>query len=240
MIAAREIRQRMTAVAAEAWGLPPEKIEFRDGRVFGGNASMSFAELAKLCRLNRVQLSSAGYYKTPEIHWDRAAAKGKPFFYYAFGAACAEVAIDTLTGELKVLGADILHDVGSSLNPALDLGQVEGAFVQGMGWVTTEELVHDEQGRLTTHAPATYKIPVASDVPERFVTKLHLRANSTGSIYRSKAVGEPPFMLAISVYSAILDAVHAVKSGVQPKLELPCTPEAILNAIRSLSRSGEG
>ena len=187
-----------------------------------------------------MQLSSAGYYKTPEIHWDRAAAKGKPFFYYAYGAACAEVAIDTLTGELKVLGADILHDVGSSLNPALDLGQVEGAFVQGMGWVTTEELVHDEQGRLTTHAPATYKIPVASDVPERFVTKLHLRANSTASIYRSKAVGEPPFMLAISVYSAILDAVHAVKPGVQPKLESPCTPEAILNAIRSLSLRERG
>ena len=146
MIAARQIRDRMAAVAAETWGLPAEKIEFREGRVFGGNASMSFAELAKHCRLNRVQLSAAGYYKTPEIHWDRAAAKGKPFFYYAFGAACAEVAIDTLTGELKVLGADILHDVGSSLNPALDLGQVEGAFVQGMGWVTTEELVHDEQG----------------------------------------------------------------------------------------------
>ena len=234
-IAAGEVRQRMAAFAAEVWGVPEEKIEFRDGRVFGGNASMSFGELAKACRLNRVGLSCAGFYKTPEIHWDRAAVKGKPFFYFAYGACCAEVAIDSLTGEMKVLGADILHDVGSSLNPALDLGQVEGAFVQGMGWLTTEELVFDAKGRLTTHAPATYKIPVSSDVPARFITKLHMRPNATDSIYRSKAVGEPPFMLAIAVYSAILDAVHAVKPGGQAELDAPCTPEAILRAIRSLS-----
>ena len=230
-IAAGEIRARMAALAAELWSTRAEEIEFRDARVFGGNKSMSFAELAKTCRLNRVQLSAAGYYKTPEISWDRAAVKGKPFFYFAFGAACAEVGIDTLTGEMKVLATDILHDVGSSLNPAIDLGQVEGAFIQGMGWLTTEELVFDADGRLSTHAPATYKIPVASDTPERFVTKLHLRPNATESIYRSKAVGEPPFMLAISVYSAILDAVHAAKPGGQPQLEAPCTPEAILNAI---------
>ena len=233
-IAARQVRERMAAEAGRLWNLPAEKVEFRDGRVFGGNASMGFGELAKACRVNRVQLSAAGYYKTPDIHWDRDAAKGKPFFYFTFGAACAEVGIDTLTGEMKVLGADLTHDVGSSLNPALDLGQVEGAFVQGMGWLTTEELAHDEMGRLTTHAPATYKIPVASDLPERFVTRLHMRPNATASLYRSKAVGEPPFMLAISVYCAILDAVHAVKPGGQPKLEAPCTPEAILNAIRSL------
>ena len=190
-------------------GSPAEQIEFREGRVFGGNASMSFGELAKACRLNRVGLSAAGYYKTPEISWDRANVKGKPFFYFAYGACCAEVAIDTLTGEMRVLGADILHDVGSSLNPAIDLGQVEGAFVQGMGWVTTEELVWDGKGRLATHAPATYKIPVASDMPARFNTRLHMRPNATESIYRSKAVGEPPFMLGIAVYCAILDAVHA-------------------------------
>ena len=233
-IAAGQIRARMAAFAADAWNVAPEKIEFREGRVFGGNASMSFGELAKACRLNRIGLSAAGYYKTPEISWDRAAVKGKPFFYFAFGACCAEVAIDSFTGEMKVLGIDILHDVGSSLNPALDLGQVEGAFVQGMGWVTTEELVFDAKGRLTTHAPATYKIPVASDIPARFNTRLHMRPNATDSIYRSKAVGEPPLMLGIAVYSAILDAVHAVKPGGQPKLESPCTPEAILNAIRSL------
>ena len=233
-IAAGQIRARMVGFAAEHWGVAPEKIEFREGRVFGGNKSMSFGELAKACRLNRVGLSAAGYYKTPEISWDRAAVKGKPFFYFAYGACCAEVAIDALTGEMKVLGIDILHDVGSSLNPALDLGQVEGAFVQGMGWLTTEELVFDGKGRLTTHAPATYKIPVASDIPERFNTRLHMRPNRTDSIYRSKAVGEPPLMLGIAVYCAILDAVHAVKPGGQPKLEAPCTPELILNAVKSL------
>ena len=202
--------------------------------MFGGNASMSFGELAKACRLNRVGLSAAGYYKTPEISWDRAGVKGKPFFYFAYGACCAEVAIDTLTGEMKVLGADILHDVGSSLNPAIDLGQVEGAFVQGMGWVTTEELVLDGKGRLTTHAPATYKIPVASDLPARFNTRLHLRPNAAESIYRSKAVGEPPFMLGIAVYCAILDAVHACAPKGHPELTSPCTPEAILRGVRSL------
>jgi xanthine dehydrogenase large subunit len=233
-IAAGQIRARMVGFAAEHWGVAPEEIEFREARVFGGNKSMSFGELAKACRLNRVGLSAAGYYRTPEISWDRAAVKGKPFFYFAYGACCAEVAIDALTGEMKVLGIDILHDVGSSLNPALDLGQVEGAFVQGMGWLTTEELVFDGKGRLTTHAPATYKIPVASDIPERFNTRLHMRPNKTDSIYRSKAVGEPPLMLGIAVYSAILDAVHAVKPGGQPKLEAPCTPESILNAVKSL------
>ncbi len=233
-IAAGEIRARMAGFAAKLWGVAPEKIELREGRVFGGNNSMSFGELAKACRVNRVGLSAAGYYKTPEISWDRAAVKGKPFFYFAYGACCAEVAIDTLTGEMKVLGVDILHDVGSSLNPALDLGQVEGAFAQGMGWLTTEELVFDAKGRLTTHAPATYKIPVASDMPERFITNLHTRPNKADSIYRAKAVGEPPLMLAIAVYSAILDAVHAVKPGGQPRLEAPCTPEAILNAVKSL------
>ena len=208
---------------------------FRDGRVFGGNASMSFAELAK-----RLPASTACSFRPPAItrrrrsHWDRATATGKPFFYFAFGAACCEVVIDALTGEMKTLRADILHDVGASINPALDLGQVEGAFIQGLGWLTTEELVFDAKGRLTTHAPSTYKIPVASDAPPDFRTRLHMRPNPIDSIYRSKAVGEPPFMLAISVYSAILDAVHATAPTGQPKLEAPCTPEAILNAIRSI------
>ena len=230
----------------EIWDVAPEKIEFREGRVFGGNASMSFGELAKACRLNRVGLSAAGYYKTPEISWDRAAVKGKPFFYFAYGAACAEVAIDTLTGEMKVLGVDILHDVGSSLNPALDLGQVEGAFVQGMGWLTTEELVFDAKGRLTTHAPATYKIPVASDIPARFNTRLHMRPNATDSIYRSKAVGEPPLMLGIAVYSRDprrgargqagrpAEARGALHAEFNPPPTIAVHPEAILNAIRSL------
>ena len=234
MAGARQIKRRMAEVAAQHWNVAPEAVGFRDGRVFGGNASMGFAELARACRISRVQLSAAGYYQTPEIHWDRATATGKPFFYFAFGAACSEVVIDALTGEMKTLRADILHDVGASINPALDLGQVEGAFIQGLGWLTTEELVFDAKGRLTTHAPSTYKIPVASDAPPDFRTRLHMRPNPIASVYRSKAVGEPPLMLAIAVYSAILDAVHATAPEGQPRLEAPSTPEAILNAIRSI------
>jgi xanthine dehydrogenase large subunit len=236
-IAAGVIKERMAAFAAAHWGVTAQAVEFRDGYAFGGNHSMTFGALAKACRLARVQLSHAGHYRTPEIHWDRARAKGRPFYYFAYGAACSEVAIDTLTGEMRVLRADLLHDVGASINPAIDIGQVEGAFIQGMGWLTTEELVYDGKGRLTTHAPATYKIPVASDTPAIFNTRLHMRPNPTPSIYRSKAVGEPPLMLAISVYSAILDAVHATSPTGQPKLEAPCTPESILNAIRSLDRA---
>ena len=234
-IAASAIKERMTAFAVSSWNVAPEAIEFHDGRVFAGNISMSFGELAKACRLARVQLSHAGYYKTPEIHWDRLKAKGRPFLYFAYGAACSEVAIDTLTGEMRVLRADLLHDVGASINPGIDMGQVEGAFIQGMGWLTTEELVYDADGRLTTHAPATYKIPVASDTPPIFNTRLYTRPNPTPSIYRSKAVGEPPLMHGISVYSAILDAVHATDPKGQPKLDPPCTPESILRAIASLN-----
>ena len=234
-IAAGVIRERMTAFAASAWNVAPEAIDFRDGRVFAGNISMSFGELAKACRLSRVQLSHAGHYKTPEIHWDRLKAKGRAFLYFAYGAACSEVAIDTLTGEMRVLRADLLHDVGASINPAIDMGQVEGAFIQGMGWLTTEELVYGADGRLQTHAPATYKIPVASDTPPIFNTRLYTRPNPTPSIYRSKAVGEPPLMHGISVYSAILDSVHATNPRGQPQLDPPCTPESILKAIASLT-----
>jgi xanthine dehydrogenase large subunit len=239
-IAAREIKERMIEFASAQWQVEADKIAFRDGLVFVGNKSISFAELAKTCRLNRVQLSSAGYYKTPDIHWDRATASGRPFLYYAYGASCSEVAIDTLTGEMKVLRVDVLHDVGASLNPAIDLGQIEGGFVQGMGWLTTEELVYDAKGRLTTHAPATYKIPVASDVPADFRVRLHLSPNKMATIYRSKAVGEPPLMLPISVWCAVNDAVHSLKPGVEPKLEAPATPEAILNAIQSLGELYHG
>jgi xanthine dehydrogenase large subunit len=237
-IAAGTIRERMTAFAAEAWSVAPQAVEFRDARVFAGNASMSFGELAKACRLARVQLSHSGYYKTPEIHWDRLRAKGRPFLYFAYGAGCSEVAIDTMTGEMRVMRADLLHDVGASINPAIDMGQVEGAFIQGMGWLTTEELVYDAEGRLLTHAPATYKIPVASDTPPIFNTRLYTRPNPTPSIYRSKAVGEPPLMHGISVYCAILDAVHATNPRGQPKLDAPCTPESILKAIASLNEAG--
>ena len=181
----------------------------------------------------RIQLSSTGFYKTPEIHWDRAAGSGKPFYYFSYGAAAAEVTVDTLTGEYRVDRVDILHDVGKSLNPALDRGQVEGGFVQGMGWLTMEELVWNEQGRLLTVAPSTYKIPSVADVPEAFTLHLLERAAQPDTIYGSKAVGEPPFMLAIGVREAIRAAVAAF--GDRPRevaLGAPATPEATLWAIQ--------
>ena len=233
--AARVIKARMVAHAAEEFGVDASEVRFRDGLVLVGNKTLSFSELAKKCRVARVQLSHAGFYKTPEIHWDRAARKGKPFLYFAYGASCSEVAIDTLTGEMRVERVDILHDVGKSLNPALDIGQIEGGFVQGMGWLTTEELVFDQHGRLATHAPSTYKIPVASDVPALFRTELLDIANRADTIYRSKAVGEPPLMLAISVYSAILDALHGLAPGQQVPLDAPATPERILMAVQALT-----
>lgn len=233
-IAAGAIKRRMTAHAAEAFGVPEAQIEFRDDRVFIGNESLSFAELVRKCVLARVQLSEAGFYKTPKITWDRATATGRPFLYFAYGAACSEVVVDTLTGENQLRRVDILHDVGRSINPAIDIGQIEGGFVQGMGWLTTEELVFDTQGRLLTHAPSTYKIPVASDVPEDFRVALYPNANREQTIYRSKAVGEPPLMLANSVFCALADAIHAVDPTQPVPLDAPATPEAILRACEAL------
>ena len=233
-VAAREIKSRMIALAADHYRTPADQIHFRDGLVVIGDETIPFPQLAKMCRQNRVQLSHAGFYKTPEIHWDRAARRGKPFLYFAYGAACAEVAIDILTGENRVMRVDILHDAGRSLNPALDIGQIEGGFVQGMGWLTTEELVFDAKGRLATHAPSTYKIPVASDVPADFRVALLDEPNRAATIYRSKAVGEPPLMLAISVYSAILDALHSIAPGKQVRLDAPATPERILMAAEAM------
>ena len=234
-IAAGKIKARMAARAAERFGVPVEEVSFRDDRVFAGNESLTFGELARDCVMNRVHLSEAGFYKTPTISWDRANAKGRPFLYFAFGAACSEVLVDTLTGEYKVTRVDILHDVGKSINPAIDIGQIEGGFVQGMGWLTTEELVYDaETGRLRTHAPSTYKIPVASDVPEDFRVALFPNANREETIYRSKAVGEPPIMLANSVFCALADAVHALAPGKPVPLDAPATPEAVLRACEAL------
>ncbi len=232
--AARVIKHRMRDFAAAEFGVAPEAVVFRGGRAQIGNHSLSFAELAKKCRMGRVQLSHAGFYKTPDIHWDRAAKKGRPFLYFAYGAACSETAVDTMTGEMKVVRADILHDAGRSLNPALDIGQIEGAFVQGMGWLTTEELVFDAAGRLRTHAPSTYKIPVASDVPADFRVELFDRPNPEATIYSSKAVGEPPLMLAISVFSAVLDALRGIAPGKMAALDAPATPERILMAVEAL------
>ena len=230
-IAAGTIRDRMAAEAARRLGSSVSDVHFAHGRVLAGEASMSFAELAKTCFLERIALSATGYYRTPGITWDRAAQTGRPFFYFAYGAACSEVAIDTMTGEMTLLSVDILHDCGRSLNPAIDIGQIEGGFVQGLGWLTTEELVFDTDGRLRTHAPSTYKIPVASDIPAHFRVALWDEPNREDAIYQSKAVGEPPLMLAISVFSAISDAIHSIKPGHPVDLRAPATPEAILDAL---------
>ncbi|WP_367615114.1 xanthine dehydrogenase molybdopterin binding subunit [Rhodoplanes serenus] len=229
--AARVIKGRMAAFAAETWSVPADQVVFQDDHVLIGNQRVPFGELARLAHAARVSLSSTGFYKTPTLHWDRAKATGRPFFYYAWGAAVSEVVIDVTTGETKVLRVDILHDVGRSLNPAIDIGQIEGGFVQGMGWLTTEELVFDAEGRLLTHAPSTYKIPVASDVPADFRVALFDGENREETIYRSKAVGEPPFMLAISVFCAIADAVEAASPGGGLRLDAPATPEAIVRAV---------
>ena len=206
--AAEQIRNRLIDFAAEKYSVDREQVVFEPNRVLIGNRRIAFDDLIKEAYLGRVHLSAAGFYKTPEIHWDRAAGKGRPFYYFAYGAACSEVSVDTLTGEYHVDRTDILHDVGRSLNPAIDKGQVEGAFIQGVGWLTTEELWWDEEGRLRTHAPSTYKIPLASDRPAIFNVKLATWSeNREPTIRRSKAVGEPPFMLGVSVLEALSMAV---------------------------------
>ena len=213
---------------------------FEPNCVLIGNRRVPFDDFIKEAYLARVHLSAAGFYKTPDIHWDRAAGKGRPFYYFAYGAAVSEVSIDTLTGEYHVDRTDILHDVGRSLNPAVDRGQIEGGFVQGMGWLTTEELWWDKEGRLRTHAPSTYKIPVASDRPAIFNVKLaDWSVNREPTIRRSKAVGEPPFMLAVSVLEALSMAVASVADYREcPRLETPATPERMLFAVERLRAGG--
>ena len=233
--AAEKIKNRMVELAAKLYQADAKSIRFVGGEVDLGDRKISFAELANRCFLERVQLSATGYYATPKLTWERETVSGDAFLYFAYGASCSEVTIDTLTGEMKIDRVDILHDVGSSINPALDIGQIEGGFVQGMGWLTTEELVYDDEGRLRTHAPSTYKIPTCSDVPADFRTALFAsKGNRRKTIYRSKAVGEPPLMLALSVFSAIFHAVAAINPGQMPDLDTPATPEAILRAVEKM------
>ncbi len=234
--AAGTIKGRLIAFAAEKYATALELISFRDNHVLIGNRRVRFAQLIREAYLARVSLSSTGFYRTPNIHWDPAKASGRPFFYFAYGAACSEVIVDTLTGEMKVTRADILHDVGRSLNPAIDIGQIEGGFVQGAGWLTCEELIYDQAGRLLTHAPSTYKIPCASDVPPDFRIALFDGPNREDTIYRSKAVGEPPLMLGISVFAAIADAIHSLAPGERVPLDAPATPESILHAIHQVTQ----
>jgi len=236
--AAITIRERLAAVAGQKYGVAPGEVCFADGHVQAGTQRLPFAALARSAHEARVSLSASGYYRTPKIHWDKETKRGRPFYYFAFGAAVAEVAVDTLTGETQLLRVDILHDVGTSLNPAIDLGQIEGGFLQGVGWLTSEELYWDGSGRLGTHAPSTYKIPTARDWPaDARVELLAAAPNSEDSIFRSKAVGEPPLMLAMSVFHAIRDACAACgPAGCLPDLTAPATPEAVLRVVDTLRR----
>jgi xanthine dehydrogenase large subunit len=233
--AATILRDRLTAFLSTRHGVASESISFADGKVQLGAEGFTFQEVIAAAYAARISLSATGFYATPKIQWDRTVKQGRPFLYFAYGAAISEVAIDTLTGESRLLRVDILHDVGKSLNPAIDRGQIEGGFVQGAGWLTFEELVHDQQGRLLTHAPSTYKIPTCGDRAIDFRLSIYERGvNEEPTIHQSKAVGEPPLMLAHSVFLAIMDAI-AQTIGREPDLHAPATPERVLAALEGVS-----
>jgi xanthine dehydrogenase large subunit len=231
--AARQVRERLAQFVAQKQGCEPGQVLFSHGQVSAPDAVLPWEQLVDDAYKARVQLWSDGFYKTPKIHYDKHTLTGRPFYYFAYGAACTEVAIDTLTGENRVLKVDILHDVGHSINPAIDIGQIEGGFIQGMGWLTTEQLVWNDQGYLSTHAPSTYKIPATGDVPAHFKVDLWPEANREDNVGGSKAVGEPPFMLAISVWEALRDAVAAARGDGRVAMDAPATAENVLKAIGS-------
>jgi len=239
--AARQIKDRLIAFAAETYQVPADQVIFLPNRVRIGSTEIPFNDLVKKAYMARVQLSAAGFYKTPKIHWDRSKGRGHAFYYYAYGAACSEVSVDTLTGEYVVERTDILHDTGRSLNPVIDIGQIEGGFVQGMGWLTTEELWWDGKGRLRTHAPSTYKIPLASDRPKIFNVSLTDWSQAyEPTVHRSKAVGEPPLPLGLAVLHALSDAVASVAGHrICPRLDAPATPERVLMAIERLKAANK-
>ncbi|MEM1301443.1 MAG: xanthine dehydrogenase molybdopterin binding subunit [Pseudomonadota bacterium] len=234
-VACDTIRDRMAEHLAELYQTQPAEVVFADGQVRVGNEAIPFGRAAQLCYEARVSLSSTGFYKTPEVAWDRIKGQGRPFYYFAYGASVSEVVVDTLSGENRILRTDILHDAGSSLNPALDIGQIEGAFVQGAGWLTMEELVWDDAGRLRTYAPSTYKIPAVADRPEVFNVHLFDNVNASETIYRSKAVGEPPFMHGTSVFLALSHALSACGPE-YPALDAPATPERLMMAADRLAQ----
>jgi xanthine dehydrogenase large subunit len=234
--ACKTLRDRIAKHLAQSYDCSPTEVTFVDGKITGPGFKVDWAEATKSTYENRISLSSTGFYKTPDIEWDRIKGQGRPFLYFSYGAAITEVVVDVLTGENRILRCDILHDCGASLNPDLDIGQIEGAFVQGAGWLTTEELVWDNQGILKTHAPSTYKIPACSDRPDIFNISLWDAKNPEATVYRSKAVGEPPFMHGISAYLALSNAVSACGDA-YPDLQAPATSEEIFNAIARSKRS---
>lgn len=234
--AVTKIKGRLEEFASKHWNVTPEQVCFLPDGVHVGDKVVSFRELTKAAYFDRVSLSANGFYKTPKISWNSNTGRGRPFYYFAYGAACAEVAIDLLTGETRIERVDILHDAGQSLNPAIDIGQIEGGFVQGAGWLTMEELVWDDKGQLRTHAPSTYKIPACSDRPRIFnVQLLKQSPNKEETIFRSKAVGEPPFVHGVAVLQAISDALASIADyKICPQLDAPATPECILRTAEKL------
>lgn len=235
--AAEILRERMTTMLCTLHECEPEAVVFSNGIVRAAGHYYTFAQVAQLAWLNQVPLSATGYYRVPGIHYDRQAGRGEPFYYFAYGAACCEVIVDTLTGEYRLLRADILHDVGASLNPAIDIGQVEGGFVQGLGWLTCEELVWNDKGQLMTDGPASYKIPAIADVPaDMRVTLVENRKNPQDTVFHSKAVGEPPFMLGIAAWCALQDAVASVADyRLHPALDAPATPERVFWGVQRMA-----
>jgi xanthine dehydrogenase large subunit len=235
--AARQVRNNLAQLIASLDGCDVSAVRFANDRVYSAQTQRSFDEVVALAYAKRIQLWSDGFYSTPKIHYDQRTLSGRPFYYFAYGASCTEVAIDTLSGESRVLKVDILHDVGHSINPMIDIGQIEGGFIQGMGWLTTEQLVWNPSGRLSTHAPSTYKIPTAGDVPAHFKVNLWPEPNREDNVFGSKAVGEPPLMLAISVYEALRDAVaQARNDGACVPLEAPATAEHVLRALHAKAK----
>jgi xanthine dehydrogenase large subunit len=230
--AARNVRDNLAQFVAGLDTCGAGAVRFAGGQVISPTQTRAFKDVVRQAYANRIQLWSDGFYRTPKIHYDKTTLTGRPFYYFAYGAACTEVAIDTLTGESRVLKVDILHDVGTSINPAIDIGQIEGGFVQGMGWLTTEQLMWNDKGHLSTHAPSTYKIPATGDIPEHFKVAFWPEPNREDNVFGSKAVGEPPFMLAISVFEAMKDAVaNAQADGGVVKLTAPATAENVLAAL---------
>ena len=230
--AARHVRDNLAQFVSGLDGCGAGAVQFEGGWVRSPTGERAFDDVVQMAYANRIQLWSDGFYRTPKIHYDKTTLTGRPFYYFAYGAACTEVAIDTLTGESRVLKVDILHDVGRSINPAIDIGQIEGGFVQGMGWLTTEQLVWNDKGHLSTHAPSTYKIPATGDIPAHFKVDLWPEPNREDNVFGSKAVGEPPFMLAISVFEALRDAVAQARGDGQPvTLKAPATAENVLRAL---------
>jgi xanthine dehydrogenase large subunit len=234
--AARNVRDNLAQFVAGLDSCGAGAVRFAGGQVISPRTMRSFDAVVSAAYANRIQLWSDGFYRTPKIHYDKTTLTGRPFYYFAYGAACTEVAIDTLTGESRVLKVDILHDVGRSINPAIDIGQIEGGFVQGMGWLTTEQLVWNDKGHLATHAPSTYKIPATGDIPQHLRVELWPEPNREDNVFGSKAVGEPPFMLAISVFEALRAAVASTRPHGRTPVQLvaPATAENLLRALRSV------